>query len=389
MKVLHVALTDHTYAKFHHRWVDGLVRAGHEVVWVSEDWGDSDRLRAAGVKVRTVPMARGLSPLKVLRCRRALRAVYRDEVPDVVVSEQTVPGFLARMAQGRGRRTPHVHIVHSWPWHDLTRPAVRAVSAALERWAARRTTHHVVISAEDHADGLRRRIVRVGGSTQMAVGIDPVQYGKEPSSASVAAARRELGFTGPGPGFLFVGRIVAYKGVFDVVEAFRRLQSRLPTARLAIVGRPDQRPASLADDRRLRRILAGPGHDAVTLVGRVEDLAAAYAACDVFVMPSKYEGLGLVYLEAGALGRPSVGYDVRGVREAVLDGKTGLLVPPGDLQRLADAMVRLGTDGRLRARFGDAARDRWRGRYDNESFAKAMQQLIVTAGQRPRATAAG
>jgi glycosyltransferase involved in cell wall biosynthesis len=91
------------------------------------------------------------------------------------------------------------------------------------------------------------------------------------------------------------------------------------------------------------------------------DLAAAYAACDVYVMSSRtlsrsVEGFGMTYLEAGAFGKPVVGYRTGGVAEAVLDGITGILVEEGDVAALSGAINRLILEPELRRRLGEAGR---------------------------------
>jgi glycosyltransferase involved in cell wall biosynthesis len=85
-------------------------------------------------------------------------------------------------------------------------------------------------------------------------------------------------------------------------------------------------------------------------------LATAYGCSDVFVLPSIQEGQGIVLLEAQASAKPVVAFNIGGVNEAVRNGETGLLVQRGDIGELADAVVRLLSDGRLRERIGAEAR---------------------------------
>ncbi len=103
---------------------------------------------------------------------------------------------------------------------------------------------------------------------------------------------------------------------------------------------------------------------------------ALYEACDLFVMPSSEEGFGLVYVEAGAFGKPSIGCDVMGVPEAIAHEETGLLAPPNDADAVADAMLRLLRDDGGRARMGAAARKRVEAMGTWEDRARQYQQLI-------------
>ena len=100
---------------------------------------------------------------------------------------------------------------------------------------------------------------------------------------------------------------------------------------------------------------AGPG---VRRLGYRSDVAAVLAAADVFVLPSHFEGLPMSVIEAMLTGLPVVATDIRGPREQVVDGETGLLVPAGSVERLAAALGRLVGDAGLRARMGEAGRRR-------------------------------
>jgi glycosyltransferase involved in cell wall biosynthesis len=155
---------------------------------------------------------------------------------------------------------------------------------------------------------------------------------------------------GEGRTVLFVGRIDAHKGVFAVAEAVDRLRRRHPKILLRIVGGGDE-----AAVNRLREMLETGMKAHVEFVGRVpySELPEHYAGCDVFASPATHEpGVASVYLEAMSCGKPVVACDTGGAPEAVVDGRTGLLVPPGDGDALEHALDRLLTDGELRDRLG-------------------------------------
>jgi glycosyltransferase involved in cell wall biosynthesis len=98
--------------------------------------------------------------------------------------------------------------------------------------------------------------------------------------------------------------------------------------------------------------------DAVAFVGIRRDVPALMVASDVFIMSSLWEGLGLVFLEAMCVGLPIVGSDVSAVPEVVVQGETGLLVPPGEEAPLAEAMVRISADADLRRELGRRGTER-------------------------------
>jgi glycosyltransferase involved in cell wall biosynthesis len=135
-----------------------------------------------------------------------------------------------------------------------------------------------------------------------------------------------------------VGRLADQKGLHVLLDAAPRLLAEDPGTRLLIVGDGPLRPSL---ERQARRL--GVEH-AVAFVGHQVDVVPAYSAMDVFVLPSRYEGFGIVFLEAMAIGVPVVGTRVVGSEDAVADGVTGLLVPYGDAPALAAAVTRLLSD---------------------------------------------
>jgi glycosyltransferase involved in cell wall biosynthesis len=153
----------------------------------------------------------------------------------------------------------------------------------------------------------------------------------------------------PGPVVLALGRLEHYKRLDLAVAAMPRVLAAVPAARFVIAGRGGAVPALARQVARL-----GLGH-AVELAGFVSEEAkiALYRSARVFVNPSEKEGWGLTVVEANACGVPVVASDSPGLRDAVLHERTGLLVPHGDVEALASAIVRLLQDraawGRLRA----------------------------------------
>jgi phosphatidylinositol alpha-1,6-mannosyltransferase len=163
-----------------------------------------------------------------------------------------------------------------------------------------------------------------------------------------------------GPTILATGGVKARKGTHLLVEALARVRQRVPEAQLVVTGR-QQEADYLACVREQARALGLA--DCVHLPGQVpeDELRGWYQHADVFALPSltvgeKFEGFGLVFLEASACGLPVIGTTGSGVAEAVRDGETGLLVPQNDVPALAAAIIRLLTDDALRARLGAAGR---------------------------------
>jgi len=184
-----------------------------------------------------------------------------------------------------------------------------------------------------------------------------VYYGIDPTPFEVAGAareehradlRREFGFGAEDPVFVCVARFAPQKAHDVLLEAFARARDAVGEAarpRLLLVGDDPfgdgrERAEGWASERSL-------GEDCV-FCGIRRDVPRLMAGSDVFVMSSLWEGLGLVFLEAMAMGLPVLGSKVSAIPEVVLEGETGLLVPPGDPVALAEGMERLIMDPGLR-----------------------------------------
>jgi len=166
-----------------------------------------------------------------------------------------------------------------------------------------------------------------------------------------------------------VGRLAPQKGQRHLVAAMPLVVERVPTAHLAIVGAGDLEP-------RLRDLAREAGvSERVHVLGPRRDVPAFMHAIDAFAMPSIWEGFGIVLLEAMAAARPIVASRVATIPEVVLDGETGLLVPPGDSAALAEALVWLATERDGAAALGRAGRERLRRHFSLEKMVGDTETL--------------
>ena len=179
------------------------------------------------------------------------------------------------------------------------------------------------------------------------------------NAVDVSATPRARGDGDP-PLVIGVGRLAAPKDPLTLVEALQRLERG--SFRALLVG-----DGPLRED--VTAAVHGAGlEDDVVLAGERRGLGALLAGADVFVLASRSEGLPISVLEAMAAGLPVVASDVGGVAEAVVDGKTGLLVPPGDSGALAEALHALLGDPASRRTMGAAGRARARAHFDLPRF---------------------
>lgn len=177
---------------------------------------------------------------------------------------------------------------------------------------------------------------------------------------------------GSGLDLLFVGRLTGIKGLRVLFEALEAVRITHPEVTLTLIGDGDDRAYAEASAKRLGR---------VTLLGfqSQEEVAAALARADALVLPSFAEGVPVVLMEAMASARPVIATQVGGVAELVEDERSGLLVPPGSAEHLADAIRRLADDPALRRNLGAQGRETVRTDFDVTR--EAARILSLFAGQ--------
>lgn len=165
----------------------------------------------------------------------------------------------------------------------------------------------------------------------------------------------DLTKTSGGQTVLFAGRVTPLKRVLDLVKAFAKI-AKVPSAQLRIAGECSSEGAYVESIRGF--IQKANLEDRVHLLGALPEDAVLreFAGCDVLALPSAQENLSMVIAQAMAAGRPVVATPVGGIPEMVSDGETGFLVDVGDVDGLADALLRLLRDPSLRARMGQSGR---------------------------------
>jgi glycosyltransferase involved in cell wall biosynthesis len=268
---------------------------------------------------------------------------------DLLHTHSYKPNLYARLAglpcrAGGLKIAAHYHNQYDNKWE-------KDGSLTLERMLSRASDALLAVSGsvrEHVAERLaiapeRVDVILNGVEAERFAGLDP------------AAARAKFGLAPGRPVAGIVGRISQQKGQEDFLRAARLLADRFPEALFLVVGSAD-------DDKLLARTQALAGElglgDAVRFTGHVTDMPALYAALDVLVAPSRWEGFGLMLVEAMAAGKPIVASAVGAIPEVLGGSGAGILVPPADPAALAQAVAPLLADPGARAAMGAAGRER-------------------------------
>jgi glycosyltransferase involved in cell wall biosynthesis len=324
----------------------GLVGRGLEVVAVYSP-GRCDEAFARRMpqlrQVRFIPLAmrRAVHPGDFTSVWQLVRCLRREAPIEIIHGHSSKGGAIARLA-ARWLGVPSVYTPHAWITLDpQLSPTKRWCYGLAERWLGSMSAAIIAVS-QDEAGHARQLGVPHQKVHVVHNGIEP------PAFSSRADARQRLGFEFDDVVVGFVGRLVPQKAPDVLIDAFARVAATMDHARLVIVGGGPL-------DAAIRAQIQQHGLEArVRLVGEA-DAASFMPAFDVFCLPSRYEGLPYVLLEAMTAELPIVATRVGGATSCVASGKNGFLVECGQVEELAAALLRLAHDPDRRARFGAAS----------------------------------
>jgi glycosyltransferase involved in cell wall biosynthesis len=314
------------------------------------------REAASRAGARYVPLRnvrRPINPVRDLAGLLELVSLFRRERPQILHASSSKAGVLGRLAAVTTGVPIRFFTVHGWAFSAYSGLASRLYQVS-DRLMAPLTTVTICVSQTELADGLEAGTCRAERSVVIHNAVDVTAAPRSPHDRAT-------------PRLIAVGRLKAPKDFVTLVRALAALRGR--TYEALIVGDGPDRGAVEAEIERLG--LEGR----VQLAGERSDVPELLAASDVFVLSSRSEGLPVSVLEAMAAQLPVVASRVGGLGELVVDGETGLLVPPGDETALAEALGRLVDDRELRRRLGAAGRARAEDSFDLSAFRRAHLDL--------------
>ncbi|MNX66217.1 putative glycosyltransferase EpsD [compost metagenome] len=275
---------------------------------------------------------------------------------------------------------PHLYTVHGWSFHQRGSALAEAAARSLEAVASRLSRQVVCVSHADQRSGLVHSILSAQRSRVIPNGIDPSRFRPDPLAR--ARLRQALGVAEGEPLIGLFGRLTRQKAQGVFLRAAAEVLAREPASRFMLVGDGEDRAA-------LAALSAGLGLGGrLLMLGSRSDVPALLAATDVFVLPSLWEGLPIALLEAMACGVPVIASAVDGSVEVVQPGQSGLLVPPGEVAPLAEAILALIRTPALAARLSAAGRERVLALYPLSRMIAAIEALYAEVAAARSGTSA-
>jgi glycosyltransferase involved in cell wall biosynthesis len=350
--LVHVTTTDMSLALLLGPQLSAFAVAGYDVVGVSAPGPFVAELERAGIRHIALGHAtRSVSPLDDVRAAAELYRLLRRLRPDIVHTHTPKPGIYGRLG-GRAARVPVVvNTVHGLYATAEDSWARRTAVYGLERLAATCSDAELVQNEEDLSTLAALR-VPADRLHLIGNGIDLDRFAPGPKAQSARGRiRAELGVAETTVVVGAVGRLVWEKGYRELFAAAEQLRRCSPEVTVVVAGPSEPGKA----DGIGPTALAAAKASGVRFLGHRSDVEDLYPACDIYVLASHREGFPRSAMEAAAMGLPIVATDIRGCRQVVDNGATGLLVPPRDAVALAKGIARLAGDSGLRRTMGREA----------------------------------
>lgn len=354
-----------------------FMKAHYEVIAVSSD---EERLRQfgdqQGVRTFAVTMTRKITPIQDLVSLWRMYRFFKTEKPFIVHTHTPKAGIIGMLAAKLAGVPHRLHTVAGLPLLEA-KGFRRLLLDAIEQ-----LTYFCATKVYPNSTGLKTIIEkgRFCASSKLQVigngssnGIDtgffsPDLFSKE----AKATARAELGISENDFVYLFIGRLVADKGINELVEAFSKLP--VPQKKLLLVG-PFEHDLDPLKDTTLETIAAHPD---IIAPGYQSDVRRFFALSDVLVFPSYREGFPNVVLQAGAMGLPSIVSDINGCNEIIVPDKNGIIIPVKDSKAVLEAMTKIFENLPLRTALQRNARAFITERYEQQLVWEAILEVYKT-----------
>ena len=381
LKVCQLCAVDFTLLHFLLPLIDGMRGAGWDVTAVCSEGPAIPGLRSRGYRIETVPIARRLNPLQHSRSLLELVRLFRRERFDVVHAHTPVAALLGRIAAKIAGVPLVVYTAHGFYFHDEMPPPKRQAFVFLERVGGWLTDLLFTQSAEDAQAAVTEHIVPQGRVFAIGNGVDAARF--DPTAVGDRLLlRKRLGV--PEGAYLvgMIGRQVREKGVAEFLDAAVEVARDHPRAYFMLVG--ERLASDHADSVEAELGRAGAALGArLLLTGQRPDIPGLLAAMDLFCLPSYREGMPRTIIEAMMMAKPVIATNIRGAREEVVPGETGLLVATRDVRALARAIARCVADPEWARILGEAGRKRALMLYDERNVvALQLEKIGEFAGRR-------
>ena len=381
-KILHICAVGFTVKNLLKPQIDYFVSQGLSVEIACSPGKEVKELQQQGYVIHPIPIDRRIAPVSNLQSIIKLTKLISKNNYNLVHVHTPMASVLGRIAAKIAGTKRIIYTAHGFYFHDNMPKNKYRFYHTIETGAAWFTDLILTQSREDLETATTTGLCEEEKVGYLGNGVDVARFRRSNSTSSQQESlRQELGLPEQGaPIIAMTGRITAEKGYLELMEALVILRERFPNLHLLCIG------GELSSERdsfqcQLNELIEKHNLDShVTLTGLRSDIPELLGLVDLFTLPSYREGLPRSILEAMAMELPVVTTDIRGCREAVVDGKTGFLVPPQNSEQLAAALGNLLADKSMRETFGKAGRQRVENEYDEALVFRRLESTYQKLG---------
>lgn len=383
MRILHVCAIGATAEKLLLPQIDYLLSCKLSVEIACSPGPKVEKLQQQGYVIQPIQFDRRIDPVANLKTIYQLIKLLRDNQYDLVHVHTPIAAVLGRIAAKIAGVKRIVYTAHGFPFHDQSTPSQYRFYFTVEKLCTGLTDLILTQSYEDFITAQKSGLCPPEKVRYLGNGVDINRFNRNrliPSNQT--QLRKSLGI--PETANLIigtVGRLTRKKGSGYLIEATAKLVHQFPNLHTLIIGGelssdPEPFQAELVEQIRSLGI-----ENHVTLTGNRDDIPEILGLLDIFTLPTfTHEGLPRSILEAMSMGKPVVATNIRGCREAVVDGQTGLIVPPKDSEKLAEALGTLLTDPERRQVYGADGRQRIESEYDEHLVFQRLAEFYRELG---------
>ena len=333
--------------------------------------------RAGELSIRLVPsLRRAIHPYRDWKAAGEIRTILKSFRPDVVHTHSAKGGLLGRKVgwglkkdDPMGRTPAVIHTVHGAPFHDFQSGAARVFFQMCERWAAKRCDHLISV-----ADAMTDLMVAANiaprdkfSTIYSGMNVDPFVN----ASRHRAEVRSRLGIHDDQIVIGKIARLFHLKGHSDLISAAPSIVAENPNVKFLLVGDGVLRQSLQQQIESLKL----SQHFLFTGLVPPNEVPSLIGAMDVLVHTSLREGLARALPQALLAGIPAVSYDIDGAREVVINGQTGCLIAPGDVNGLAKSLSNLAADSETRTRLGREGQRRFTQQFSHQNMTRQIRSL--------------
>jgi glycosyltransferase involved in cell wall biosynthesis len=367
MKILHVCAIGITAQKLLRSQIDHLLSRGVDVEIACSPDSDTVMLQQDGYSVHPILIERKIDVISNLRSIVQLTQLMQRNHYDLVHVHTPIAAVLGRIAAKLAGVNCIVYTAHGFPFHDQLSPLQYRIYFMIEQVCARFTDLILTQNREDWMTAKNQGLCPPARVQYLGNGVDIERFNRSRlNPLDQKALRASLGIPETAELLVgIVGRLTRQKGSQYLIEAIAKLRPKFPNLHVLVIGSQLTTDREPLQDELVRQIQHLNVVDHVTFTGFRDDIPELLGLIDIFTLPTFFgEGLPRSILEAMAMRLPVVTTDIRGCREAVIHGKTGLVIPPKDSDKLADALEMLLADSDVRQAYGKASRQRVESDYD-------------------------